>query len=140
MKYSSWRGSSASVSHWLPESKDIRHCGERSCGVRFRPWRRRPPSPNGRESSSSKELEHRSANPAVGTRLLLEDEYARHWEIRLAPEDRIGFHRHVLDYVWTCVTGGAAVSHTGSGETLEVTYDVGETRRLSFGPGEWDGP
>ena len=88
-------------------------------------------------SELREELEQRSANPAVGTRLLLEDEYARHWEIRLAPGERIGFHRHVLDYVWTCVTGGAAVSHTGSGETLEVTYDVGETRRLSFGPGEW---
>ena len=32
---------------------------------------------------------------------------------------------------------GAAVSHTGHGETLEVTYGVGETRRLSFRPGEW---
>ncbi len=83
------------------------------------------------------ELETSSDNPAVGTRLLLEDEVARHWEIRLTPGERIGFHRHVLDYVWTCVTGGAAVSHTGDGETLEVTYAVGETRRLSFGPGEW---
>jgi len=88
-------------------------------------------------SELREELEQRSANPAVGTRLLLEDEYARHWEIRLAPGERIGFHRHVLDYVWTCVTGGAAVSHTGSGETLEVTYEAGETRRLSFGAGEW---
>jgi hypothetical protein len=42
----------------------------------------------------------------------------------------------VLDYVWTCVTGGAAVSHTGAGETLAVSYGVGETRRLSFGTGE----
>src|SRR5690349_4068403 len=83
------------------------------------------------------ELETGSTNPAVGTRLLLEDEYARHWEIRLAPGERIGFHRHVLDYVWTCVSGGAAQSHTGDGDTLEVSYAVGETRRLSFGPGEW---
>lgn len=83
------------------------------------------------------ELEQRSANPAVGTRLLLEDEYARHWEIRLAPGERIGFHRHVLDYVWTCVSGGAALSHTGDGETFQVAYAIGETRRLSFGPGEW---
>jgi len=83
------------------------------------------------------ELEANSANPAVGTRLLLEDEYARHWEIRLAPDERIAFHRHVLDYVWTCVSGGTAISHTGDGETLEVSYEVGETRRLSFGPGEW---
>jgi hypothetical protein len=82
------------------------------------------------------ELDANAVNPAVGTRLLLEDEVARHWEIRLAPGARIGFHRHVLDYVWTCVSGGSAVSHTGDGETLAVTYAVGETRRLSFGPGE----
>ncbi len=82
------------------------------------------------------ELEANAVNPRVGTRLLLEDEVARHWEIRLRPGDRIAFHRHVLDYVWTCVSGGAAISHNGDGETLEVAYGVGETRRLSFGPGE----
>jgi hypothetical protein len=82
------------------------------------------------------ELEHNTDNAAVGTRLLLEDEHARHWEIRLAPGERIGFHRHVLDYVWTCVTGGIALSHNGDGETLHVSYQVGETRRLSFGAGE----
>jgi hypothetical protein len=31
------------------------------------------------------ELSANAANAAVGTRLLLEDEHARHWEIRLAP-------------------------------------------------------
>ncbi len=82
------------------------------------------------------ELAARTANPAVGTRLLLEDERARHWEIRLAPGERIGFHRHVLDYVWTCVTGGLAISHNGEGATLRVSYGVGETQRLSFGEGE----
>ena len=125
-----------SGSHWLPMSKAIRHCGEHSRGVRCPPMTLAPPfaewPPELRE-----ELEANSANPAVGTRLLLEDEYARHWEIRLAPGERIAFHRHVLDYVWTCVSGGTAISHTGDGETLEVSYEVGETRRLSFGPGEW---
>lgn len=82
------------------------------------------------------ELRANPANPAVGTRLLLEDEHARHWEIRLAPGERIGFHRHVVDYVWTCVTGGLAISHNGDGDTLHVTYDVGETQRLSFAAGE----
>ena len=71
-----------------------------------------------------------TANPGVGTRLLLEDEDARHWEIRLAPGERIGFHRHVLDYVWTCVSGGLAISHDGDGETLDVSYEVGETPRF----------
>jgi beta-alanine degradation protein BauB len=82
------------------------------------------------------ELARNDENPAVGTRLLLEDDRARHWEIRLAPGQRLPFHRHVLDYVWTCVSGGAAVSHNGDGETLLVTYGVGETRRLSFREGE----
>ena len=82
------------------------------------------------------EFRTNTANPAVGTRLLLEDEHARHWEIRLAPGERIGFHRHVLDYVWTCVSGGLAISHNGDGETLDVIYDAGETRRLSFEQGE----
>lgn len=82
------------------------------------------------------ELRANADNAAVGTRLLLEDEVARHWEIRLAPGERIGFHRHVLDYVWTCVSGGLAVSHNGDGGTLDVRYEVGETRRLSFSAGE----
>ena len=82
------------------------------------------------------ELRANTADPAVGTQLLLEDEHARHWEIRLAPGERIGFHRHVLDYVWTCVTGGAAISHNGAGDTLHVTYGVGETQRLSFAASE----
>ncbi len=81
------------------------------------------------------ELESHSANPRVGTRLLLEDERARVWEIRLAPAERLAFHRHVLDYVWTCVSGGQAISRDGAGNTNHVDYDVGETRALSFGKG-----
>jgi quercetin dioxygenase-like cupin family protein len=81
------------------------------------------------------ELESHGANPLVGTRLLLEDERARVWEIRLAPGERLAFHRHVLDYVWTCVSGGKAISHDGAGNTNHVDYEVGETRALSFGKG-----
>jgi mannose-6-phosphate isomerase-like protein (cupin superfamily) len=82
------------------------------------------------------ELEGNAANPLVGTRLLLEDARTRIWEIRLAPGERLAFHRHVLDYFWTCVSGGAAVSHDGEGNTHERRYDVAETRALSFGAGE----
>ena len=82
------------------------------------------------------ELEANTANAAVGTALLLEDERARYWELRVQPGGRIGFHRHVLDYVWTCVTGGLAVSHYGDGTTVQVSYAAGETRRLSFDDGE----
>jgi predicted metal-dependent enzyme (double-stranded beta helix superfamily) len=79
------------------------------------------------------ELDALTANPRVGTRLLLQDEHTRIWEIRLAPGERLPFHRHVLDYVWVCVTGGTARSHDGDGVIHEIHYRVGETSRLSFG-------
>jgi len=82
------------------------------------------------------EVAANTANPRVGTRLLLADGRSRLWEIRLAPGERLAFHRHVLDYVWTCVSGGQAVSRDGDGRTHEVRYGVGETRALSFGPSE----
>ena len=82
------------------------------------------------------ELETHAANPLVGTRLLLEDARSRVWEIRLAPGERLAFHRHVLDYFWTCVSGGDAVSHDGNGNTKRKRYAVAETQALSFGEGE----
>ena len=82
------------------------------------------------------ELETQTANPLVGTRLLLEDDHARVWEIRLAPGERLTFHRHVLDYFWTCVSGGDAVSRDGQGATMARHYEPSETRALSFGEGE----
>jgi predicted metal-dependent enzyme (double-stranded beta helix superfamily) len=82
------------------------------------------------------ELQMNTANPQVGTRLLLEDQRARVWEIRLAPGERLTFHRHVLDYVWTCVSGGNAISRDEAGNTNRVDYEVAETRALSFGKGQ----
>ena len=82
------------------------------------------------------ELETHASNPRVGTRLLLEDERSRVWEIRLAPGERLTFHRHVLDYFWTCVSGGDAISRDGKGTIQARRYEVAETRALSFGEGE----
>jgi hypothetical protein len=56
------------------------------------------------------ERERANPNPCVGSRLLSENERVRVWEIRLQPGERIGFHRHVLDYFWTAVSGGAGAS------------------------------
>jgi hypothetical protein len=81
------------------------------------------------------ELDAESANPRVGTRLVHADARSRIWELRLVPGERLGFHRHVLDYVWTCVSGGNAISHYGDGSTQTVTYGVGETRSLDFARG-----
>ena len=79
------------------------------------------------------ELDTHASNPRVGTRLLLEDERARVWEIRLAPGERLTFHRHVLDYFWTCVSGGDALSRDGDGNIRARRYEVAETRASRSG-------
>jgi hypothetical protein len=83
------------------------------------------------------EFQERQFNGRVGTRLLSENARVRVWEIRLAPGERIGFHRHVLDYFWTAVTPGRARSHQQDGTTIEVEYEVGETRHENYGPGQY---
>ena len=84
-----------------------------------------------------REFDARQFNGCVGTRLLSEDERVRVWEIRLSPGERIGFHRHVLDYFWTAVTAGRARSHQQDGTTVEAAYEAGETRHETYGSGEF---
>jgi hypothetical protein len=43
----------------------------------------------------------------------------------------------VLDYFWTCVSGGRARQHVHDGTTLECGYASGETRHESYGKGEF---
>jgi hypothetical protein len=76
-------------------------------------------------------------NPRVGTRLLSANDRVRVWEIRLKPGERIGFHRHVLDYFWIAVTPGKALSHQGDGSTVEATYTAGQTRHYVYGASEY---
>jgi len=85
------------------------------------------------------EFEHEKANnnPCVGSTLLSETEKVRVWIIRLAPGERIGFHRHVLDYFWTSVSGGRGRQHIHDGTTVEYTYQPGETRHETYGLGEY---
>ncbi|MFL6796237.1 MAG: hypothetical protein ACJ8F3_02365 [Xanthobacteraceae bacterium] len=83
------------------------------------------------------ERESRNHNPCVGSTLLSETDRVRVWIIRLAPGERIGFHRHVLDYFWTSVTGGRGRQHVHDGTTVEYTYAPGETRHESYGAGKF---
>jgi len=83
------------------------------------------------------ERERQNNNGWVGTRLLSESKRVRVWIIRLAPGERIGFHRHVLDYFWTSGTGGRGRQHVHDGSTVEYTYQPGETRHETYGPGEF---
>jgi quercetin dioxygenase-like cupin family protein len=83
------------------------------------------------------ERESKTINPCVGSQLLSGTERTRVWIIRLAPGERIGFHRHVLDYFWTAVSGGRGRQHVNDGSTVEYTYAPGETRHESYGAGEF---
>ena len=83
------------------------------------------------------EREAKNPNACVGSTLLSENERVRVWEIRLQPGERIGFHRHVLNYFWTSVTGGRGRQHVIGGKTVEYTYQPGETRHETYGPGEY---
>ena len=76
-------------------------------------------------------------NGCVGSELLSETEKTRVWMIRLKPGERIGFHRHVLNYFWTSVNGGHGRQHLMDGTTIEYSYYPGETRHETYGPGEF---
>lgn len=82
------------------------------------------------------EMARNTANGCVGHVLVSETERVRVWTLRLAPGERIPFHRHVLDYFWTAVTPGRALSRYGDGRVAETTYEAGDTRHFTFGAGE----
>jgi quercetin dioxygenase-like cupin family protein len=85
------------------------------------------------------EFEREAGNPngCVGSEFVSESDRVRVWTIRLKPGQRFGFHRHVLDYFWTSVSGGRGRQHLMDGSTVEYTYAPGETRHESYGPGEY---
>jgi len=93
------------------------------------PW---PP-----EIAAEFEREKNNPNPCVGNALVSESDRVRVWTIRLKPGERIGFHRHVLDYFWTAVTGGRGRQHVHDGTTVEYTYAPGETRHETYGHGQF---
>jgi quercetin dioxygenase-like cupin family protein len=76
-------------------------------------------------------------NGCVGSELLSETGKTRVWMIKLKPGERIGFHRHVLNYFWTSVNGGRGRQHLMDGSTVDYDYAPGETRHENYGPGEF---
>jgi hypothetical protein len=82
------------------------------------------------------ELAESATNGCVGTELVSETDRVRVWSLRLAPGQRIGFHRHVLDYFWTVLSDGVARSQYGDGRSVETSYRSGDTRHMTFAFGQ----
>ena len=89
--------------------------------------------------SLSDEFAHEAERPngCVGNQLVSENERVRVWTIRLQPGERFGFHRHVLDYFWTSVSGGRGRQHLMDGTTVEYSYVPGETRHETYGTSQF---
>lgn len=83
------------------------------------------------------DFESNARNPIVGSKLLSENDRVRVWSIHLEPGERLGAHRHCLDYFWTALAAGHGRQHNDDGTTRRVSYSAGETRHLDFGPGEY---
>jgi hypothetical protein len=83
------------------------------------------------------DFESNSDNPFVGSKLLSEDDRVRVWSIDLAPGERVGAHRHRLDYFWTTKSAGHSRQHNDDGTTRLVTYSAGETRHVAFARGDY---
>jgi quercetin dioxygenase-like cupin family protein len=86
-----------------------------------------------------REFEAEAANPngCVGQQLISETDTVRVWRIHLKPGQRVGFHRHVLNYFWSAATSGKGRQYFNDGWMREYNYTAGETRHEKYGPGEY---
>jgi hypothetical protein len=95
------------------------------------------PAPAGWSDALRTEFAQAAGDGRVGTELVSESARVRVWSLRLEPGERIPFHQHVLDYFWTAVTPGRAISHMQDGTTVEAVYAAGDTKHHHYGPGEF---
>jgi beta-alanine degradation protein BauB len=83
------------------------------------------------------EIQANVHNGCVGSRLVSETDRLRVWHLTLEPGQRIGFHRHVLDYFWSVHSDGSARSNYNDGRTTVTHYKAGDTRHYTYGAGEF---
>ncbi len=83
------------------------------------------------------ELDENQFNPIVGSVLVSETDRLRVWHLTVPAGKRCTFHRHVLNYFWTCHTHGLARGYFSDGRITETRHFPGDTRHLNFGPGEY---
>ena len=85
----------------------------------------------------AEEMEANRFNPCVGSVLVSETDRVRVWHLHIPAGKRCTFHRHVLNYFWTCHTHGRARNYFEDGTIRENTHFPGDTRHLNYGAGEY---
>ena len=75
--------------------------------------------------------------PVVGSTLVSETDQVRVWHLLIAAGTRCTFHRHVLNYFWTCHTHGRARGYYEDGSITETTHFPGDTKHMTYGTGEY---
>jgi hypothetical protein len=62
----------------------------------------------------------------VGTRLLLENDRVKVWEIKLEPGERAPFHRHTHTYFFVCAEPGRVRTRFPNGFYVDADAEAGE--------------
>jgi beta-alanine degradation protein BauB len=87
-------------------------------------------------SEYADELARGAANREVGTRLLLENDRVRIWDLDLAPGARVPFHCHATPYFFVCVDAGRGISRFPDGNAMTLDYQEGDTWFDEVGHGD----
>ncbi len=83
------------------------------------------------------EMEANRFNPSVGSVLVSETDRVRVWHLHIPAGKRCTFHRHVLDYFWTCHSHGKARGYFEDGSIRDVSHYPGDTKHMTYGKGEY---
>ncbi|HXQ24567.1 MAG TPA: hypothetical protein VN812_22990 [Candidatus Acidoferrales bacterium] len=72
----------------------------------------------------------------VGTRLLLENERVKVWEMRLEPGESSDLHQHTMDYVLCILEGTSIDADPPDGKTLHAAVQPGKAYYVNRGGSE----
>ena len=75
-------------------------------------------------------------NLAVGTRLLLDNERVKVWEIALQPGERVPFHWHTHPYFYVCDAPGRVRTRFPTGHYVEGDEEIGGVAFMEHSAGE----
>lgn len=83
------------------------------------------------------ELVRNARNGCVGRFVLSENARVRVWRLDLDPGERLGFHRHVLDYFCVALTAGTATSVDHLGTEERIAFAPGQVKHRQFQKNEF---